>query len=200
MKALPKFLPPSSLPPCSPGRRRSGSSPGSFTAEPDQGRRGDVEDLEKLLWVCQSCRSMNEDRIDHCYRCHLARTGRGTGGHPCRSRSCTAPWSRRRHGRAGPGAPGQLVPRRRARRGDAAGRAVRARGAGAGRGAGAALRPGAADPRATGQGLRAHRQGPGDQAPSRGRHTRRHEADQETPLVGRFGRHGTPPSSSQGPV
>jgi hypothetical protein len=32
------------------------------------------EDLENLLWVCESCRSMNEDRLDRCYRCHLART------------------------------------------------------------------------------------------------------------------------------
>jgi hypothetical protein len=36
------------------------------------------EDLENLLWVCESCRSMNEDRLDRCYRCHLARTAEET--------------------------------------------------------------------------------------------------------------------------
>jgi hypothetical protein len=29
--------------------------------------------LEQLLWVCSSCKSINEDRIDNCYRCHRPR-------------------------------------------------------------------------------------------------------------------------------
>jgi hypothetical protein len=29
--------------------------------------------LEELLWVCSSCRSINEDLIENCYRCHRPR-------------------------------------------------------------------------------------------------------------------------------
>ena len=32
-----------------------------------------VEVPETLLWLCTSCRSMNEDRVDRCYRCHIPR-------------------------------------------------------------------------------------------------------------------------------
>jgi hypothetical protein len=32
-----------------------------------------VEVPETLLWLCTSCRSMNEDRVSRCYRCHQPR-------------------------------------------------------------------------------------------------------------------------------
>jgi hypothetical protein len=29
--------------------------------------------VENLLWICESCRSLNEDRLETCYRCHRLR-------------------------------------------------------------------------------------------------------------------------------
>jgi hypothetical protein len=43
-----------------------------FTRPPDVLKKV-VEVPEALLWLCTSCRSMNEDRVDRCYRCHLPR-------------------------------------------------------------------------------------------------------------------------------
>lgn len=34
-----------------------------------------IQPLEELLWVCPQCRSINEDRIASCYRCHKLRAG-----------------------------------------------------------------------------------------------------------------------------
>ena len=47
-----------------------------FLNPPDVAKRDDGG-LEELLWVCQSCRSINELRIANCYRCHRARSGEG---------------------------------------------------------------------------------------------------------------------------
>jgi hypothetical protein len=35
--------------------------------------------LETLLWVCPSCRSLNEDRLEACYACHRLRPAEDTG-------------------------------------------------------------------------------------------------------------------------
>jgi hypothetical protein len=47
-----------------------------FLNPPDVATR-DEGGLEELLWVCPACRSINEDRIASCYRCHRLRTGEG---------------------------------------------------------------------------------------------------------------------------
>jgi hypothetical protein len=47
-----------------------------FLNPPDVATRDDGG-LEELLWVCQACRSINEDRLASCYRCHRLRTGEG---------------------------------------------------------------------------------------------------------------------------
>ncbi len=43
-----------------------------FVNPPDMGTTEDVV-VEELLWVCPHCRSINEDRIANCYRCHKLR-------------------------------------------------------------------------------------------------------------------------------
>jgi hypothetical protein len=43
-----------------------------FVNPPDLATRDDMA-LEELLWVCPTCRSINEDRIASCYRCHRHR-------------------------------------------------------------------------------------------------------------------------------
>jgi hypothetical protein len=43
-----------------------------FVNPPDLATRDDMA-LEELLWVCPHCRSINEDRIASCYRCHRLR-------------------------------------------------------------------------------------------------------------------------------
>lgn len=43
-----------------------------FTNPSDVAKRDEVV-LENLLWICASCRSINEDRLSHCYRCHRTR-------------------------------------------------------------------------------------------------------------------------------
>lgn len=43
-----------------------------FTNPPDLARR-EAEALENLLWICGSCRSLNENRLETCYRCHRLR-------------------------------------------------------------------------------------------------------------------------------
>ena len=43
-----------------------------FVNPPDLATRDDMA-LEELLWVCSNCRSINEDRIASCYRCHRMR-------------------------------------------------------------------------------------------------------------------------------
>jgi hypothetical protein len=43
-----------------------------FVNPPDQATRDDVA-LEELLWVCPTCRSINQDRMASCYRCHRLR-------------------------------------------------------------------------------------------------------------------------------
>lgn len=48
-----------------------------FVNPPDFAKRDEAV-LVDLLWVCDSCRSINEDRLDHCYRCQTARSGEGT--------------------------------------------------------------------------------------------------------------------------
>jgi hypothetical protein len=48
-----------------------------FVNPPDFGKRDEAV-LVDLLWVCDSCRSINEDRLDHCYHCQVARSGAGT--------------------------------------------------------------------------------------------------------------------------
>jgi hypothetical protein len=45
-----------------------------FLSPPDVAKRDDMG-LEELLWVCPACRSINEDRIPGCYRCHRLRAG-----------------------------------------------------------------------------------------------------------------------------
>jgi hypothetical protein len=47
-----------------------------FLNPPDVAKR-DEGGLEELLWVCPACRSINEDRIASCYRCHRQRSGEG---------------------------------------------------------------------------------------------------------------------------
>jgi hypothetical protein len=47
-----------------------------FLNPPDVAKR-DEGGLEELLWVCPACRSINEDRIANCYRCHRLRSGEG---------------------------------------------------------------------------------------------------------------------------
>ena len=47
-----------------------------FLNPPDVAKR-DEGGLEELLWVCPACRSINEDRIASCYRCHRLRSGEG---------------------------------------------------------------------------------------------------------------------------
>ena len=41
---------------------------------PDPAKRELVVE-EQLLWVCSFCRSINEDRLETCYRCHRLRAG-----------------------------------------------------------------------------------------------------------------------------
>ena len=43
-----------------------------FVNPPDIGTTEEVV-VEELLWVCPHCRSINEDRIANCYRCHKLR-------------------------------------------------------------------------------------------------------------------------------
>ena len=43
-----------------------------FVNPPDIGTTDEVG-IEELLWVCPHCRSINEDRIASCYRCHKRR-------------------------------------------------------------------------------------------------------------------------------
>lgn len=43
-----------------------------FVNPPDLGMTEELA-LEELLWVCPHCRSINEDRIASCYRCHKHR-------------------------------------------------------------------------------------------------------------------------------
>jgi hypothetical protein len=43
-----------------------------FVNPPDLATPDDMA-LEELLWVCPHCRSINEDRIASCYRCHRLR-------------------------------------------------------------------------------------------------------------------------------
>ena len=45
-----------------------------FLNPPDVAKR-DEGGLEELLWVCPACRSINEDRLPSCYRCHRLRAG-----------------------------------------------------------------------------------------------------------------------------
>ncbi len=45
-----------------------------FLNPPDIGVTEEVV-VEELLWVCPKCRSINEDRIVTCYRCHHLRAG-----------------------------------------------------------------------------------------------------------------------------
>ena len=45
-----------------------------FLNPPDVAKRDDMG-LEELLWVCPACRSINEDRLPSCYRCHRQRAG-----------------------------------------------------------------------------------------------------------------------------
>jgi hypothetical protein len=40
-----------------------------FVNPPDLATRDELA-LEELLWVCPNCRSINEDRMASCYRCH----------------------------------------------------------------------------------------------------------------------------------
>jgi hypothetical protein len=40
-----------------------------FVNPPDLGMTEELA-VEELLWVCPNCRSINEDRIASCYRCH----------------------------------------------------------------------------------------------------------------------------------
>lgn len=47
-----------------------------FLNPPDVAKR-DEGGLEELLWVCPACRSINEDRMASCYRCHRLRSGEG---------------------------------------------------------------------------------------------------------------------------
>jgi hypothetical protein len=43
-----------------------------FTNPPDPAKH-EVVAQENLLWVCGACRSLNEDRLESCYRCHRLR-------------------------------------------------------------------------------------------------------------------------------
>jgi len=43
-----------------------------FTNPPDPAKH-EVAAQENLLWVCGSCRSLNENRLESCYRCHRRR-------------------------------------------------------------------------------------------------------------------------------
>ena len=43
-----------------------------FVNPPDIGTTDELV-LEEILWVCTHCRSINEDRIARCYRCHKLR-------------------------------------------------------------------------------------------------------------------------------
>ena len=42
-----------------------------FMNPPDPGKRAVAG--ETLLWVCEACRSINDDVVDNCYRCHRPR-------------------------------------------------------------------------------------------------------------------------------
>ena len=42
-----------------------------FTNPPDSGKPAEAG--ETLLWVCESCRSINDHVVDKCYRCHRPR-------------------------------------------------------------------------------------------------------------------------------
>ncbi len=46
-----------------------------LTNPPDPPLRAGGEVGEQLLWVCAACRSINEDRVEQCYRCQRARRG-----------------------------------------------------------------------------------------------------------------------------
>ena len=48
-----------------------------ITNPPDPAKRELVVE-EHLLWVCSSCRSINEARLETCYRCHRLRAGEST--------------------------------------------------------------------------------------------------------------------------
>jgi hypothetical protein len=48
--------------------------------QPAEGRRHDATAMDEFLWVCTSCRSINEDARDRCYSCHRSRFGQDQAG------------------------------------------------------------------------------------------------------------------------
>jgi hypothetical protein len=79
---------------------------------PPDGRKHDAVAMDELLWVCTSCRSVNEDVRDRCYSCHRSRFGQEQAGVAAPgSTPLTAPrpWIAPGIGIAvGPGRPAQL--------------------------------------------------------------------------------------------
>jgi hypothetical protein len=47
---------------------------------PPDGRKHEATAMDELLWVCTSCRSVNEDMRDRCYSCHRSRFGQEQAG------------------------------------------------------------------------------------------------------------------------
>jgi hypothetical protein len=64
-----------------------------FSNPPDDAPRPPDPVREEFLWVCMSCRSLNQELRDSCYRCHRSRTDERDPGIPDLDRA-PAPASR----------------------------------------------------------------------------------------------------------
>jgi hypothetical protein len=53
-----------------------------FSNPPDDAARPPEPVREDFLWVCMSCRSLNQELRDSCYRCHRSRTDESEPGIP----------------------------------------------------------------------------------------------------------------------
>jgi hypothetical protein len=53
-----------------------------FSNPPDDAPKPSEPAREEFLWVCISCRSLNQELRDSCYRCHRARTDESEPGMP----------------------------------------------------------------------------------------------------------------------
>ncbi len=53
-----------------------------FSNPPDDAPRPPEPVREEFLWVCISCRSLNQELRDNCYRCHRSRTDESEPGIP----------------------------------------------------------------------------------------------------------------------
>ena len=53
-----------------------------FSNPPDDAPRPPEPAREEFLWVCISCRSLNQELRDSCYRCHRSRTDESEPGVP----------------------------------------------------------------------------------------------------------------------